>query len=159
MNETEALIKELNYNVDWLVSKYKESTLSENFWRTGAYSVFEDDTELINLKTSNKKLQGEFAVINQLHHTSLETNKKLQEELKEIKLKFTEIEELRREELENFNIIKQIKTTQLERYKNNDDKLRKKIETLELQLETYKEKSGITVTQFGREIKKRKLNP
>ena len=57
MNETEALIKELNYNVDWLVSKYKESTLSENFWRTGAYSVFEDDTELINLKTSNKKLE------------------------------------------------------------------------------------------------------
>jgi len=43
-------------------------------------------------------------------------------------------------------------------YKKNDDKLRKKIETLELQLETYKEKSGITVTQFGREIKKRKLN-
>jgi Rps23 Pro-64 3,4-dihydroxylase Tpa1-like proline 4-hydroxylase len=152
MNETEALIKELNYNVDWLVSKYKESTLSENFWRTGAYSVFEDDTELINLKTSNKKLQGEFAVINQLHHTSLETNKKLQEELKEIKLKFTEIEELRREELEDFNFIKQIKTIQTY-------KLRKKIEILELQLETYKEKSGITVTQFGREIKKRKLNP
>jgi Rps23 Pro-64 3,4-dihydroxylase Tpa1-like proline 4-hydroxylase len=152
MNETEALIKELNYNVDWLVSKYKECTLSENFWRTGAYSMFEDDTELINLKTSNKKLQGEFAVINQLHHTSLETNKKLQEELKEIKLKFTEIEELRREELEDFNFIKQIKTIQTY-------KLRKKIEILELQLETYKEKSGITVTQFGRQVKKRKLNP
>ena len=152
MNETEALIKELNYNVDWLVSKYKESTLSENFWRTGAYSVFEDDTELINLKTSNKKLQGKFAVINQLHHTSLETNKKLQEELN---TKFKEGDGM----LEDFNSIKQIKTTQLEKYKNNDDKLRKKIEILELQLETYKEKSGITVTQFGRQVKKRKLNP
>ena len=66
---------------------------------------------------------------------------------------------MRREELEDFNSIKQIKTTQLEKYKNNDDKLRKKIEILELQLETYKEKSGITVTQFGRQVKKRKLNP
>ena len=151
MNETEALIKELNYNVDWLVRTYKISTLNANFWKTYALFSLEENTELTNLKTSNKKLQSECA-------TSLETNKKLQEELKEIKLKFTEIEELRKEELEDFNSIKQFKTTQLERYKKNDDKLRKKIETLELQLETYKEKSGITVTQFGREIKKRKLN-
>jgi len=152
MNETEALIKELNYNVDWLVRTYKISTLNANFWKTYALFSLEENTELTNLKTSKKKLQSECA-------TSLETNKKLQEELKEIKLKFTEIEELRKEELEDFNSIKQFKTTQLERYKKNDDKLRKKIETLELQLETYKEKSGITVTQFGREIKKRKLNP